>query len=305
MLAALATSALFLVSYLAYHFQVGSVRFTGQGLVRSVYFAVLISHTILAAAIVPLVLVTRGPRTGGPIRGPQRHRPLDAPAVALRVRDRRRRLLDAVPDELEAEGLQPTGGSGGPQPPQLGTQAFESREGRPGKSTAEGAQGTRAQEPAGRLKGGLDSPPYPPVGINRLWRASGSGFCFSAGFGAGAAWRASAVLLWLLPPPRARLGAANVVRQVGTSSRDPPAGSPWGALRPVRRPRAQSARPLPWRAASSEPPRAPGGERPRPQDTLLVPARAKGNPCAESVGYRCPVRRSASSTTSSAFAGRS
>jgi uncharacterized membrane protein YozB (DUF420 family) len=58
MLAALATSALFLVSYLAYHFQVGSVRFTGQGLVRGVYFAVLISHTILAAAIVPLVLVT-------------------------------------------------------------------------------------------------------------------------------------------------------------------------------------------------------------------------------------------------------
>jgi uncharacterized membrane protein YozB (DUF420 family) len=58
MLAALATSALFLVSYLAYHFQVGSVRFTGQGPVRSVYFAVLISHTILAAAIVPLVLVT-------------------------------------------------------------------------------------------------------------------------------------------------------------------------------------------------------------------------------------------------------
>jgi len=58
MLAALATSALFLVSYLTYHFEVGSVRFTGQGLMRSVYFAVLISHTILAAAIVPLVFVT-------------------------------------------------------------------------------------------------------------------------------------------------------------------------------------------------------------------------------------------------------
>lgn len=58
MLAALATSALFLASYLAYHFQVGSVRFTGQGAVRTVYFAVLISHTILAVAIVPLVLVT-------------------------------------------------------------------------------------------------------------------------------------------------------------------------------------------------------------------------------------------------------
>jgi uncharacterized membrane protein YozB (DUF420 family) len=58
MLGALATSAVFLVSYLSYHFQVGSVRFTGQGPVRTLYFAVLISHTILAAAIVPLVLVT-------------------------------------------------------------------------------------------------------------------------------------------------------------------------------------------------------------------------------------------------------
>jgi uncharacterized membrane protein YozB (DUF420 family) len=58
MLAAVATSGLFLVSYLTYHFQVGSVRFTGQGFVRSVYFAVLISHTLLAVASVPLVLTT-------------------------------------------------------------------------------------------------------------------------------------------------------------------------------------------------------------------------------------------------------
>jgi uncharacterized membrane protein YozB (DUF420 family) len=58
MLSALATSALFLASYLTYHFQVGSVRFAGQGVVRSVYFTLLISHTVLAAAIVPLVLVT-------------------------------------------------------------------------------------------------------------------------------------------------------------------------------------------------------------------------------------------------------
>lgn len=58
MLAALATSTLFLVSYLAYHFEVGSVRFTGQGPVRTVYLAILISHTVLAVAIVPLVLVT-------------------------------------------------------------------------------------------------------------------------------------------------------------------------------------------------------------------------------------------------------
>jgi uncharacterized membrane protein YozB (DUF420 family) len=58
MLAALTTSSLFLVSYVAYHLQVGSVRFTGQGPVRVVYFTILLTHTVLAAAIVPLVLVT-------------------------------------------------------------------------------------------------------------------------------------------------------------------------------------------------------------------------------------------------------
>jgi putative membrane protein len=65
MLAALSTSGLFLVSYLVYHFQVGSVRFTGQGPVRAVYFAVLLSHTLLAVAIVPLVLVTVARARGG------------------------------------------------------------------------------------------------------------------------------------------------------------------------------------------------------------------------------------------------
>lgn len=58
MLAALATSTLFLVSYLVYHSAVGSVRFSGRGLVRGVYLSILLSHTVLAAAIVPLVLVT-------------------------------------------------------------------------------------------------------------------------------------------------------------------------------------------------------------------------------------------------------
>ena len=47
MLAAFAVSILFLVSYLVYHYHVGSVRFTGQGWIRPVYFAVLISHTLL------------------------------------------------------------------------------------------------------------------------------------------------------------------------------------------------------------------------------------------------------------------
>ena len=58
MLAALATSALFLTSYLIYHYNVGSRPFTGTGAIRVVYFAVLISHVLLAIAIVPLVLVT-------------------------------------------------------------------------------------------------------------------------------------------------------------------------------------------------------------------------------------------------------
>jgi uncharacterized membrane protein YozB (DUF420 family) len=58
MLGALACSALFLTSYLVYHAQVGSVRFTGQGPIRAVYFTILISHTVLAVVIVPLVLVT-------------------------------------------------------------------------------------------------------------------------------------------------------------------------------------------------------------------------------------------------------
>jgi putative membrane protein len=58
MLAAGATSALFLVSYLTYHYYVGSMPFRGRGWVRPLYFTVLISHTILAAAIVPLVLIT-------------------------------------------------------------------------------------------------------------------------------------------------------------------------------------------------------------------------------------------------------
>ena len=58
MISAFVTSTIFLVSYLTYHYHVGSVPFRGQGWVRPVYFAILISHTFLAAATVPLVLVT-------------------------------------------------------------------------------------------------------------------------------------------------------------------------------------------------------------------------------------------------------
>jgi uncharacterized membrane protein YozB (DUF420 family) len=58
MLAAFTCSILFLICYLTYHFQVGSVPFKGQGGVRVVYFTILLTHTILAAAIVPLALIT-------------------------------------------------------------------------------------------------------------------------------------------------------------------------------------------------------------------------------------------------------
>ncbi|NIR44794.1 MAG: DUF420 domain-containing protein [Gemmatimonadetes bacterium] len=58
MLSAVGVSILFLASYLYYHYHAGTTRFSGTGLVRVVYFAILISHTILAMAIVPLVIVT-------------------------------------------------------------------------------------------------------------------------------------------------------------------------------------------------------------------------------------------------------
>lgn len=58
MIGALTMSALFLTSYVIYHWQVGSVPFRGTGWIRTVYFAVLIPHVILAAAIVPPVLIT-------------------------------------------------------------------------------------------------------------------------------------------------------------------------------------------------------------------------------------------------------
>lgn len=58
MIAALVTSALFLTSYLVYHAQVGSVPFKGQGTIRIVYLVILFTHIVLAAAILPLALIT-------------------------------------------------------------------------------------------------------------------------------------------------------------------------------------------------------------------------------------------------------
>jgi uncharacterized membrane protein YozB (DUF420 family) len=58
MLAALATSSAFLVSYVIYHANTGSRPFPGTGIVRAVYFAILITHVLLAATILPLALTT-------------------------------------------------------------------------------------------------------------------------------------------------------------------------------------------------------------------------------------------------------
>ncbi|MFQ5913449.1 MAG: DUF420 domain-containing protein [Nitrospinota bacterium] len=58
MLFAFGVSILFLTSYLTYHYHVGSVRFGGQGWIRPVYFSILFTHTVLAAATLPLALIT-------------------------------------------------------------------------------------------------------------------------------------------------------------------------------------------------------------------------------------------------------
>lgn len=58
LIAALTASAVFLASYLTYHYFHGSTRFTGVGLVRPIYFAILLTHTVLAVVIVPFIGVT-------------------------------------------------------------------------------------------------------------------------------------------------------------------------------------------------------------------------------------------------------
>jgi len=57
-MAAVVVSVIFLASYLTYHYQHGATRFAGEGLARPIYFTILISHTILAIVIVPLVGIT-------------------------------------------------------------------------------------------------------------------------------------------------------------------------------------------------------------------------------------------------------
>jgi putative membrane protein len=58
MMTAFIFSSIFLVSYLAYHAKVGNIHYQGEGILRTAYFTILTSHTILAAVIVPLILRT-------------------------------------------------------------------------------------------------------------------------------------------------------------------------------------------------------------------------------------------------------
>ena len=58
MITAFASSALFLICYLVYHAQVGSVPFTRQGFVRPLYFTILITHVVLAVVVLPMIILT-------------------------------------------------------------------------------------------------------------------------------------------------------------------------------------------------------------------------------------------------------
>ena len=69
--AALALSALFLVSYVSFHLLTESTRFGGEGPIRTVYFVILVSHILLSAAIVPLALFSYARGLAGDV---ERHR---------------------------------------------------------------------------------------------------------------------------------------------------------------------------------------------------------------------------------------
>jgi putative membrane protein len=65
MLTAFTASALFLVSYVVYHASAGSKPFPGTGIAKTIYLAILVTHIILAAVILPMALVTLGRALGG------------------------------------------------------------------------------------------------------------------------------------------------------------------------------------------------------------------------------------------------
>lgn len=80
MVSAFAVSMLFLLSYLYYHYQVGSVRYGDRGFWRTIYLAILATHIVLAAAVPPLALVTLFRAGRGQF---ERHRRLARPTLAI------------------------------------------------------------------------------------------------------------------------------------------------------------------------------------------------------------------------------
>ena len=104
MIAAFVTSSLFLVCYVIYHAQVGSVRFTRQGFVRPLYFSILITHVALAAAVVPLAVMTLCAWPAGAVSAAPRDCALDASRLVVRVGDGRARLRPLVSTDLAFVG---------------------------------------------------------------------------------------------------------------------------------------------------------------------------------------------------------
>ena len=96
MIAAFATSVVFLVCYLYYHAHAGVLHFAGQGWRRPVYFTLLTSHTLLAVVIVPLILTQPEPRPQTPGCQAREDRSADLLAVAVCLGDRRSDLLSAL-----------------------------------------------------------------------------------------------------------------------------------------------------------------------------------------------------------------
>ena len=102
MTAAFVTSCLFLVCYIVYHIQVGSVRFQHTGALRTVYLSILTTHTILAANRAGAGDYHASPGPGGPLRQASPDRPLDLAHLALRECHRGGSLFNAVPPVARA-----------------------------------------------------------------------------------------------------------------------------------------------------------------------------------------------------------
>jgi len=98
MLSAFGVSTAFFISYLTYHYHVGDVRFQGHGIVRPIYFTILITHIVLAATIVPLVLITLWRAFAGQFPSASADRALDLAYLDVCLGDRRDRLPDVLPD---------------------------------------------------------------------------------------------------------------------------------------------------------------------------------------------------------------